>query len=43
MAKRTSHLTKLEKISVRERKLERKEREGKKREEERGGEAPPSL
>ena len=41
MAKRASHLTKLDQISVGERKLGGKEREKKKREDER--EAPPSL
>ena len=42
MAKRTSHLTKLDQISVEERKLEGKERERKKREEE-GGERSSTI
>ena len=41
MAKRTSHLIKLDQISVGVRKLEEKEREKQEKKEER--EAPPSL
>ena len=42
MAKRTSHLTKLDQISMGERKLEKK-REGKREKKKEDREAPPSL